>query len=316
MKRHVAAAAAVVLAALSGCGSGGGQALTIGLTYVPDVQFAPFYVAEHEGYFKDEGVTVELRHHGAAETLFGALAAGEEDLIVAGGDEMLQAFSQGVDVTTIGTLYQEYPLGIAASADLGIETAADLAGHTIGLPGPYGENWFSLLATLDAAGLSQDDLTIDYIGYTAQSAMVTQAVDAVAIFLNNDLLGIRAAGVEVNLVETPELPLVGISVGARREVLAEHEDDAAAILRALHRAIEFIVADPAATIEIVDGYVPELEPTFARQVLDATIPLYGTDWLALDSARWPEMYEFLLAHDLASPDADVDNAFQVLDWTP
>ena len=85
---------------------------------------------------------------------------------------------------------------------------------------------------------------------------------------------------------------------------------------ALHRAIEFIVADPAATIEIVAGYVPELEPTFARQVLDATIPLYGTDWLALDSARWPEMYEFLLAHDLASPDADVDNAFQVLDWTP
>ena len=35
--------------------------------------------------------------------------------------------------------------------------------------------------------LAADDLTIDYIGYTARSAMVTQAVDAVAIFLNNDL---------------------------------------------------------------------------------------------------------------------------------
>lgn len=311
IRMMTAAAGAALLAA---CGSGGDAALTIGLTYVPDVQFAPLYVAEHEGYFDDEGADVTLRHHGAAETLFGALASGEEDLIIAGGDEMLQAFTQGVDVRTVGTLYQEYPLAIAARAETGIAVAEDLAGHTLGLPGPFGENWFALLATLDAADLGEDDLTIDYIGYTAQTAMVTQAVDAVAIFKNNDLLGIEAAGVEVNLVETPELPLVGISVGARGDVIDAHPDDVAAILRALTRAIEFIVADPEATMDIVAQYVPEMDREFSRSVLDATVPLYGDDWLALNSEVWPEMYEFMLLHDLAEPDADPHEAYEDLDW--
>src|SRR5699024_3045408 len=57
--------------------------LTLGLTYVPNVQFAPFYLAEQKGYFTDAGVDVTLRHHGESEDLFGALRSGTEDLVVA-----------------------------------------------------------------------------------------------------------------------------------------------------------------------------------------------------------------------------------------
>src|SRR5690606_679561 len=79
----------------TGAARSGGRALTIGLTYTPDVQFAPFYVAEQRGYFDDAGVEVRLRHHGAAEGLFTAALAGEENVVVAGGDEMLQAVAEG-----------------------------------------------------------------------------------------------------------------------------------------------------------------------------------------------------------------------------
>ncbi|MDN5558745.1 MAG: ABC transporter substrate-binding protein [Ruaniaceae bacterium] len=318
MKRRFMAAlvAGVSALALTACGQSGDKELTIGLTFVPDVQFAPFYVAEHEGFFDEEGVTVALRHHGVSEALFGALTAGEEDLIVAGGDEMLQAYSQGVDVRTIATLYQRYPLAIAARSDLGLTTVADLAGHTIGVPGPFGESWFALLATLESAGLSESDLGIEYIGYTAQSAMYTEAVDAVVVFTNNDLLGLEAAGVDVTLIETPDLPLVGISVGARGDAIYGQPEALAGILRALDRAIEFIVADPDAAIEIVGTKVPEMDADFARAVLDATIPLYGSEWLSLDTSMWPEMYEFMQSHDLAEPGADPDGAYEDLDWTP
>ncbi|MBK5251011.1 MAG: ABC transporter substrate-binding protein, partial [Actinomycetales bacterium] len=43
--------------------------LTIGLTYVPNIQFAPFYLAASEGHFSDAGLDVTLRHHGASEDL-------------------------------------------------------------------------------------------------------------------------------------------------------------------------------------------------------------------------------------------------------
>ena len=52
-----------------------GTTITVGLTYIPNIQFSPFYVAESEGLFKDAGISLTLRHHGTQEGLFTALAA-------------------------------------------------------------------------------------------------------------------------------------------------------------------------------------------------------------------------------------------------
>jgi len=70
---------ALAVVALSACGStsAAGQTsslkpVTIGLTYVPNIQFAPFYVADALGYYKDAGLKVTLRHHAANEDEFAA----------------------------------------------------------------------------------------------------------------------------------------------------------------------------------------------------------------------------------------------------
>jgi NitT/TauT family transport system substrate-binding protein len=79
---------------------------TVGLTYTPDIQFAPFYVAAEKGYFSEAHLEVTLRHHGANEPLFGAIQSGQEQIVYAGGDEMLQARSQGVPLISFATYYQ------------------------------------------------------------------------------------------------------------------------------------------------------------------------------------------------------------------
>ena len=97
--------------ALSGCvaGSNAGQSdssatgdVTIGLTYIPNVQFAPVYVADAQGLYNDAGVTATVRHHGSDEGLFTALLAGQEDVVIASGDEAVVAASQGLDLVSIG----------------------------------------------------------------------------------------------------------------------------------------------------------------------------------------------------------------------
>lgn len=128
--------------------------ITLGLTYIPDVQFAPVYVAEEKGYFEDAGVDVTVRHHGAQEALFGALVDGKEDIVFAGGDEMMQARDAGVDVVNWATLYQTYPVSIIVPSDAEITDVAQLAGKKIGVPGEYGQTYFGLLALLEDAGLT------------------------------------------------------------------------------------------------------------------------------------------------------------------
>ena len=102
----IAASASLVLGACtvgpgatqSGMSSQGASDVTIGLTYIPNVQFAPVYVADSQGLYNDAGITPTIRHHGSDEGLFTALLAGQEDVVIASGDEAAVAASQGMDL--------------------------------------------------------------------------------------------------------------------------------------------------------------------------------------------------------------------------
>lgn len=288
------------------------SALTVGLTYIPNIQFAPFYVAAELGYFEEEGLDVTIRHHGASESLFGALSTGQEDVVNAGGDEMLQAYAADLPVVTIGVMYQEYPVVLVVPEESEIQTLADLAGHSVGLPGPYGENWFWLLAALEESGLTEDDVQVEFIGYTQQAALIGGSVDSVVGFANNDVLSFERNGVDVRTLAAEDLPLVGISVGALEETIETRGEDLAALNRALVRSMELILADPEAAVDACFDYIPELtganEYDAALETLTATMALYGDHPLRVDETLWPPMYEFMVSRDLAEPGIDPSHA--------
>lgn len=291
MMGGLGAAAAFVLAACgsSGTGTGGGAAgpgsgdrpsLTLGLTYVPNVQFAPYYLALQRGYFSDAGVDVELRHHGESEDIFGALAAGQEDVVVAGGDEVLQARSQGTDVVSVATTYQRSPVVLVVPQDSPITVPQDLTGTTIGIPGRFGQSWFGLLEILEQAGLSEDDVTISEIGYTQQQALAGGHVDSVVGFVNNDVAQFRATGLDVRAVEPVEpLPIVSVGIATSDALLASDPDAVRAVVEAVGRATADIVADPSlavdASLEEIPGTVPDDQRQTMLEVTQATAPLYG-----------------------------------------
>ncbi len=285
--------------------------LTVGLTYVPDIQFAPLYMAEHFGWFTEEGLSVTLRHHGAQEKLLGALQTGDEDVVFAGGGEMLQGRGEGIPVRNFATVYQTYPVTIVVPEASPIQTLADLAGHSVGLPGEYGENWFYLLAALGQAGLSRDDLDIRSIGYTQFAALTGGQIDAIVGFVNNDVVRFQEAGFPIRTLSVDEPPLVSVGFGALDATLAARKFELVAMLRAIGRGAEFCKTDPAQAVEIAARYVPTLvEPeqqAHAVAVLKATTALFGDHFGEQDPARWHAMAQFFIQHQLvATPTGAVD----------
>jgi NitT/TauT family transport system substrate-binding protein len=270
---------------------------TVGLTFVPNIQFAPFYTAEAEGLLP-EGVT--LRHHGSSEGLFTALAAGEEQFVVAGGDEILQARADGVDVVAVAAYYRRYPVRILVPADSDIDTLADLKGHSIGLPGRYGENWFALVLALDQAGLTEADVDIQEIGYTQQAALPAGKVDATVGFSNGDAVTFAASGFPVREID-PATPLVSICLATTSDFLRDHPETVDAVAAALTQALERVVTDPEAALDVAAGYIPDFEATrdASRAVLEATIPLFttadGTVDTTLDPVAWQAMADAMAA---------------------
>ena len=181
----------------SGASSQDASAVTIGLTYIPNVQFAPVYVADSQGLYNDAGITPTVRHHGSDEGLFTALLAGQEDVVIASGDEAAVAASQGLDLVSIGQYYATYPGSVIVPASSSITSLADLAGKNIGIPGEYGSSYYATLAAIKAGGLQTSDVTISSIGYTQQAALAAGQVDAVVGFTNNDAVQMRLAGTDI-----------------------------------------------------------------------------------------------------------------------
>lgn len=281
--------------------SDGGK-LIIGLTYVPDIQFAPFYVAQAQGLFEQAGLQVTLRHHGAQESLLGAVEAGDEHVVFAGGGEMLQAVGQGVAIRNFATIYQRYPAAIIVPAGSAINSVADLRGRTVGLPGEYGENWFYLLAALEEAGLAVTDLNIQSIGFTQHAALTGAKVDAVVGFTNSDLVRFQTNDFLVRTLGPADPPLVSLGLGGLAGVVAERARELADLVQVVAAGAQFCLHDPAQSVELAKQFVPTLaEPdqvANALATLQATTALYGDRFGYQDADRWAAMTGFFAAHRL------------------
>lgn len=223
----------------------------IGLTYIPNIQFSPFYVAEYKKYFPKN---VKIRHHGADEGLFDALISGSENIIVAGADEAVKAMdsAKNLDLVVLSKYYNKYPTAIFGLKSKNINKPKDLIGKTIGIPGKYGENWYGLLYFLKENGIDKKDVNIKEIGYTQLSAMKTRQVDAVVGFLNNDLVQFQMNNIDVSTIKLSdkEINLMPASIITTRKYAQRNPERIKHIVEGIQKSIKFAVNNPEKTVDI------------------------------------------------------------------
>lgn len=281
----------------------GDHALTLGLTYIPNVQFAPAYLAEDKGYFKNHGVAVKVRHHGADEGLFTQLLAGKENLVVATGDEMIQARAEGMDLISVARYYATYPVVIIVKDGSPIRTIGDLKGKRVGLPGKFGSNWFGFLAALKDSGMTEADVQVKAIGYTQIAALQADQVDAIVGFANNDAIQLEQAGVKIRqiaLTKSGSVPLVGANVVTTGAYLHSHQTEVKQTLAALKEGMQAFISDPAAAVAATQKRDPAMSEEKARKsaqaTAEATAKLLAPDGkvdLTQDLKAWEDMNNFL-----------------------
>jgi NitT/TauT family transport system substrate-binding protein len=284
-------------------GSATASASVIGLTYIPNVQFSPFYVASQKGLFT---TPVTLRHHGTAEGLFTAITTGSEQFVVAGGDEVLQARAEGTDLVAVASYYRRYPVRVIVPGDSTIASIADLKGRSIGLPGKYGESWFGLLMALKGAGLTIDDVTVKEIGYTQQAALATKKVDAIVGFVNSEPIQLAAAGIPAKVIDLGNVPLVSIALVTTSAYATAHPDVVKAVVKGTVAGMKSVVEDQAGAFTASTTFVPGLSDsttaTGAKAVLAATAPLFqnpdGSVTGTLDATAWDAMSTAMAAAGL------------------
>jgi len=291
------------------------KSVTVGLTFVPNIQFAPFYVADALGYYEEAGLEVEFNHHAVGADQFGPLVAGQEHMLMASGDEVLQVRARDVPVVYVAVVFRDYPIALIVPEDSDIQTVSDLAGKSVGVPGEYGATWIGLLALLDSAGLTTDDVDVQSIGFTQTSALLAGHVDAVMGYINNEPIQLEMAGMPVRTFPVAEaMPLVGNGLVVTEEFLEEDPDTVRGLVEATLRGVEYALDNPEETVEIAKDYVPTLtddeQAQSALDVLTATLPLWdvedGGTLGHSDIADWEAMQALLADHGLIEKQVELD----------
>ena len=217
----------------------GQTTVRVGLGYLPDVQFAPFYSAAVEGLYEAEGLEVEFQH-GFATELYPLLAQGKLDFVVGDPEDILVLRSQNEAATPfkyVMAMYQQVP-----NVLFGLESAVtgldDLAGKSIGMPGLFGSSYTSLQAVLGAAGLSETDVSIQEIGFTQVEAVLNERVDLAMGFINNEPLILRNLGQEVSILNAGDYnPSVGNGVITTDGLIAENPALVSSFVQASQRGL-------------------------------------------------------------------------------
>ena len=288
--------------ASSGASGGTATALTVGLGYIPSVQFAQFYLAQQAGYYTAAGLTVTLQNE-VDPNLITKVGQGAIDIGEGDGTSVIPAVSQGIPIVYTATIYGTFPSIVLAKASSGIKTPADLKGKKIGIPGKYGSSWIMLQALLKSASLTTSDVTIvEFPDYGQAAALQQGAVDAATGFTNNEPIQLKNAGIgTVALSVDAIVPLPGPGLVTGTATLKAKHDALAAFTKATLQAMNDIVADPQKGLDATYAMVPDLATSkpLQAQILAATIATWksartpSAAYGAIDTAAWQQSLDFM-----------------------
>jgi NitT/TauT family transport system substrate-binding protein len=278
------------------------QALTVGLGYIPSVQFAQFYRAQQEGYYRDAGLQVTFQHR-IDPDLIPLIGQGAVDIGMADGTSVIAAVGQEIPIRYGASIFARFPSVVVAAADSGIDDVADLRGRRLGIPCRCGSSWIMLQALLASADLTPDDLEIVlYPDFGQVVALREGQVDAATGFANNEPVQLQLAGIEPVVLRVDEItPLPGPGLITGADTLNDRAEALRAFVDATLRAMEEIVEDPELGLESSIAEVPELADDRDTQlaILRATVEMWRSPYTdehgvgAIDEQAWTRSIEFM-----------------------
>jgi NitT/TauT family transport system substrate-binding protein len=186
----LAASFALALAVtLAACGSsdkpsssGDSKSLTpvkLQLQWYAQAQFAGYYAAVAEGYYKDEGLDVSIAEGSADIVPIDVLTSGDVDYAISWVPKVLGSIEQGAAVTDVAQIFERSATTQISFKDKGIASPADLKGKKVGSWG-YGNEW-ELFAGMQKAGVGLKDIKLvqqafDMNGFLAGDIDAAQAM--------------------------------------------------------------------------------------------------------------------------------------------
>lgn len=292
MFRHSLAAAAVAaLAALAAPGASAADApITIMVGGINKIIYLPAKLAETLGYFKDEGLQVELQSQPAGVDAENQLIAGAVQGVVGFYDHTIDLQSKGKDIEAIAVFCKvpgEVEL-VSTKAAPGFKSMAQAKGKTLGVTGLGSSTEFLTRYLADRQGVAQKDYSLLPVG-AGNTFIAAMQQDRIQAGMTteptvSEMLKTGAAQVLVDLrtEEGSKAALGGLypaaSLYVQNSWADTHKAEATKLAHAFARTMQWISSHSAQ--EIADKMPKDYygsDKGLYVQALQASLPMFTRD---------------------------------------
>ncbi|MBI2914672.1 MAG: ABC transporter substrate-binding protein [Firmicutes bacterium] len=285
------------------------------LDWTPNTNHTGIYVALEKGWFRQEGLDVQIISP-TDVSVEAVVGAGRAEFGISFQEIMTSARVQGVPVVSIAAVIQHNTSGFAALKTRGIAKAGDFAGHTYGGWGlPIEEAIIDAMMRRDGA----DPRTVKRvnIGTGDLLGMLERDIDFAWIFYGWQGIEAKQRGLDIRYVPMSDyqdaVPDYYTPVIITSERLTKSDPNLAKrFMSALAQGYTYAAANPAEGATILLKHAPELSPELVRASQAWLSPRYIADasqWGHQDPLVWRRFGEWMLKNRLIDRPFDYRSAF-------
>lgn len=219
------------------------------LKWTHQFQFAGYYAAIDQGYYREAGFDVTLIEHTPGITPIEQLIGGRVDYAVADSGVLLYR-ATGVPLVALAAIFQESPSVLLTLEESGIRELSDLRGRRIMLLGGYLNA--ELMSMLQAAGVQADDFTL-LPADTDVAALIDQRTDAYNAYTTNEPYALSELGIPHRIFSPSEYGVdfyADILITTENRI-ARDPDGVRRFVEATLRGWRYAVENPVEVVDLI-----------------------------------------------------------------
>ena len=237
-----------------------------------------FFLADDRGYFKAEGIEVQLDQGNGSGGVPALVGNGTYDVGFGDMNALIEMAAKKPEDAPIAVyvMYNQPPFTIAVKADSPIKTAKDLEGKSIGGPANDGAlklfPAFCKLAKIDCTGVKLSNMQPNL----RENMLMQGQVDGVFGYVNTIRFSAKLAKIDEDKIRYIKygdygMDLYSNAIIVPKKMVKEKPELVKGFLRALNKGMQDSIKDPDASVAAVAKREPLINVKLERERYDATV---------------------------------------------